>query len=393
MNTTDLFGSSQLATTLALIGGNQIGDLRNDLLKQAIVAAANKTGGGGGGGSGTVTRVSFTGGLISVATPTTTPALTVAGTSGGIPYFSAANAWASSALLAANALMVGGGAGAAPATATTGANVLTALGVAVGSAGAFVVNGGTLGTPTSGTLTNCTGLPAAGVVGTAAILGANIFTGEQYFNSTTIAGLRANNLTTTQKNALTAAAGMMVYDTTLSRMQSYDGAAWRSHVRLDGDTMTGTLTGTIIIGTSAIQSNGYVDIHTDSAIIYMGTSSDCVISRRSAGTLRLGLDAASSQVSQILAACGARVGTDTNTTPTNTFTLAGSPNTGTGTGGDLRFGVYGTNGSSGTAIGTLNTVLTIVAARKTVNISSIPTSSAGLSSGDIYSNAGILTIV
>lgn len=36
-----------------------------------------------------------------------------------------------------------------------------------------------LGIPSSGTLTNCTGLPAAGVVGTAAILGANIFTGSQ----------------------------------------------------------------------------------------------------------------------------------------------------------------------------------------------------------------------
>ncbi len=36
-----------------------------------------------------------------------------------------------------------------------------------------------LGTPTSGTLTNCTGLPAVGVVGTAAILGANTFTADQ----------------------------------------------------------------------------------------------------------------------------------------------------------------------------------------------------------------------
>lgn len=36
-----------------------------------------------------------------------------------------------------------------------------------------------LGTPASGTLTNCTGLPAAGVVGTAAILGANTFTATQ----------------------------------------------------------------------------------------------------------------------------------------------------------------------------------------------------------------------
>lgn len=36
-----------------------------------------------------------------------------------------------------------------------------------------------LGTPTSGTLTNCTGLPAAGVVGTAAVIGANTFTSAQ----------------------------------------------------------------------------------------------------------------------------------------------------------------------------------------------------------------------
>jgi len=40
-----------------------------------------------------------------------------------------------------------------------GTGVLTALGVNVGTAGAFVVNGGALGTPSSGTLTNATGLP------------------------------------------------------------------------------------------------------------------------------------------------------------------------------------------------------------------------------------------
>lgn len=121
---------------------------------------------GGGGGSGTVTSVSFTGGLISVADPTTTPAFTVAGTSGGIPYFSSGSTWASSAALAANALVIGGGAGVAPSTTTTGTGVLTALGVNVGSAGAFVVNGGALGTPSGGTLTNATGLPpTTGIVG------------------------------------------------------------------------------------------------------------------------------------------------------------------------------------------------------------------------------------
>jgi hypothetical protein len=54
-----------------------------------------------------------------------------------------------------------------------GTGVATALGVNTGSAGAFVVNGGALGTPSSGTLTNATGLPiATGVSG----LGSNVAT-------------------------------------------------------------------------------------------------------------------------------------------------------------------------------------------------------------------------
>lgn len=51
---------------------------------------------------------------------------------------------------------------------TTGTGVLTALGVNTGSAGAFVVNGGALGTPASGTGTNLTGIPiSTGISGLA----------------------------------------------------------------------------------------------------------------------------------------------------------------------------------------------------------------------------------
>jgi hypothetical protein len=143
--------------------------------------------------SGTVTSVaqSFTGGLISVSgspiTSSGTLALTVAGTSGGVPYFSSASTWASSAALAANALMVGGGAGAAPSTVTTGTGVVTALGVNTGTAGAFVVNGGALGTPSSGTVTNLTGTASININGTVGATTANTIAATTIVGTTTSA--------------------------------------------------------------------------------------------------------------------------------------------------------------------------------------------------------------
>ena len=50
--------------------------------------------------------------------------------------------------------------------ATTGTGVVTALGVNTGSSGAFVVNGGALGTPSSGTVTNFTGTASININGT-----------------------------------------------------------------------------------------------------------------------------------------------------------------------------------------------------------------------------------
>jgi len=48
----------------------------------------------------------------------------------------------------------------------TGTGVVTALGVNTGTAGAFVVNGGALGTPSSGTVTNLTGTASININGT-----------------------------------------------------------------------------------------------------------------------------------------------------------------------------------------------------------------------------------
>ena len=100
------------------------------------------------GAAGTVTSVaqSFTGGLISVGgSPITTSgtlALTVAGTSGGIPYFNGATTWASSGALTANAIVLGGGAGAAPAP-------LASLGTTT-----TLLHGNAAGAPTFGAIVN-----------------------------------------------------------------------------------------------------------------------------------------------------------------------------------------------------------------------------------------------
>lgn len=178
--------------------------------------------------AGSVTNVSWTGGIVSIANPTTTPSFTIAGTSGGIPYFSTGTTWASSAVLASNALMVGGGAGGAPLTITTGTGVVTALGVNTGSAGAFVVNGGALGTPSSGTVTNLTGTASININGTVGATTAN----SGSFTSITAtskgnAGVFATNAGLTSNTTVTNQATFTTAGLTLASQTAAAGSVWR----------------------------------------------------------------------------------------------------------------------------------------------------------------------
>lgn len=145
-------------------------------------------------GTGTVTSVaqSFTGGIVSVGgTPVTssgTLALTVAGTSGGIPYFSSGTTWATSGVMGAGALVVGGGAGATPTAlaAVASGRVLTSAGTLTTPAYSSTITlgaSGTLGTITLGNATSGTILitPPTGALGTVTL--------TLPITSTTLAGL------------------------------------------------------------------------------------------------------------------------------------------------------------------------------------------------------------
>lgn len=67
---------------------------------------------------------------------------------------------------------------------------------------------------------------------------AKTFVGEVNFSGTTIAGLTLNSLTTTQRDALTASNGALIYNTTTSTFQKYN-SGWIEIASTTGNTVIG----------------------------------------------------------------------------------------------------------------------------------------------------------
>ena len=135
--------------------GNQI----TLTIDQGVIGPTGPAGPAGGptgptGPVGGVGSVSWTGGIVSVANPTSSPVLSVSGTTGGIPYFVSSTEWTSSGAL--------------------GTNVLTALQVNLNNTGGMVTSDG------AATLTSKRIDPRVNNISTASTITPSIAAYDQY---------------------------------------------------------------------------------------------------------------------------------------------------------------------------------------------------------------------
>jgi len=126
-----------------------------------------------------------------------------------------------------------------------GTGVATALAVNVGTAGAPVVNGGALGTPSGGTVTNLTGTASININGTvgATTASTGAFTTLTATLDSTFSSTGA--LTISKGNTAarpSPASGMLRFNTQTVEFEGYNGTAWASvgGAALSNDTSTAT---------------------------------------------------------------------------------------------------------------------------------------------------------
>ena len=129
-----------------------------------------------------------------------------------------------------------------------GTGVQTALGIAVGSSGAFVTNGGALGTPSSGTVTNLTGTASININGTvgATTPTTGAFTTLSASGNITVSGGTANGVAylngskvLTTGSALTFSGGVFGVSDASSPRVSVEGSSTASGYLIFKNTTSG----------------------------------------------------------------------------------------------------------------------------------------------------------
>lgn len=120
-----------------------------------------------------------------------------------------------------------------------GTGVLTALGINIGSAGAVVTFNGALGTPSSATLTNATGLPVAGVTNLSIFGGRlTLASGVPVLNATSCGGSACSAQTTVyytpfNNNLVTYYDGSNSHTITFSEISVALGSNWAANSNYD----------------------------------------------------------------------------------------------------------------------------------------------------------------
>lgn len=115
-----------------------------------------------------------------------------------------------------------------------------------------------------------------------------IFTVQISFSGTTHAGVVLLSLTTTQRDALTPANGMIIYNTTDNRFQAYESGSWKNLIPTAGATLYRTYKmgseaessdhRTFTLDTGTFTADESVEVFKSGALMSNGSSADYITS-------------------------------------------------------------------------------------------------------------------